>query len=430
MAVFISVARRALSQSLFYVLLFFYFVTSSGELLHSVVGIYKPKIGHIIALALLGWIVLERRLWKVERQLFYAFALILASITLSSLLGTAPERSLGYVGVYLFNFVFYFFVPLQLMQAMELNKFFRVYWSSFVVVGLYAMLQVVFSLFGIYDPLAIQRIGFIARGQAWTYEPSYYALYMVPYVMFHNEMALFGMPQVTKVFARRLKLLSQNMLIVFSTSAGLIVSYPVFFIVSIIRWINPFQSIVRKKIKKAVFIFLISLVTAFVLFYEIACHSIFKFFYFGFEKHFSFWARWKGIVASTKIFLKHPLLGVGLGGISADQLQDQAAYDFKAETLEELELFDPTNCFTEVLASLGVVGLAAFVYLGVVFYRAFQHMIADPLVDIAVKKTATALMVSLIVMLIALQMNQGLFRPYIWIHAAIVYGFLTIRRPA
>jgi hypothetical protein len=30
-------------------------------------------------------------------------------------------------------------------------------------------------------------------------------------------------------------------------------------------------------------------------------------------------------------------------------------------------------------------------------------------------------------LLIVLQINQGLFRPYIWIHAGIVYGYLNSR---
>ncbi len=412
----------SLSQVLFCITLFFYFAFSSGELLHLVVGIYKPKIGHIVALILLGWVFLEKRTWKLERQMMIAFILILASLVVSAVFGAAPFRSFGYVGVYLFNFLVYFFLPLQVLMNSDLDRFFRIYWSSFLFVGLYAALQVGLSIFGIYDFLALQRIGTVARGQAWTYEPSYYALYMIPYVMFHNGMALLrGEP--SKQPLRRTKLFCQNMLMVVSTSTGLIISYPVFFISTLFKSFNPFQKEVRQKIAKMLMASLISLTVFTVLFYEIALHSIFKLFYFGFLAHLSFWARWEGIIASFETFLKHPLIGIGLGGVSVERFQEQSGYDFKLETLEEFEAFDPTNCFTEVLASLGIVGLLAFIYLGVVFYKAYQKALSSPAIDESAKKIATALFLSVVVMIVALQMNQGLFRPYVWIHAAVVYGY-------
>jgi O-antigen ligase len=162
---------------------------------------------------------------------------------------------------------------------------------------------------------------------------------------------------------------------------------------------------------------------AFIFIYETALNTLFKFFYFGFS-HGSFAARWEGIVACCKMFIKHPILGAGLGGVSTERFQEESTYDFKMITLQEFEAYDPTNSLTEVLASLGLVGLMAFIYLGIVFYRAFQDVIKNDAIDLSVKKTATALFLSLAVMIIALQMNQGLFRPYVWIHAAVVYGFL------
>jgi O-antigen ligase len=126
----------------------------------------------------------------------------------------------------------------------------------------------------------------------------------------------------------------------------------------------------------------------------------------------------------VKVFLKHPFIGAGLGGVSSQGFQEQSIYDLKMETLAEFEAYDPTNCFTEVLASLGIVGLIALIYLGAVFCKAFQRVVTDPSTPLDSKKRAIALFISLVVMIIALQMNQGLFRPYVWIHAAVVYGYL------
>jgi len=422
MAVLSSTAtlKRSFALTVFFTLLFFYLLFSSGEQLHLVLGIYKPKIGHIVALVLFGWVMLHKWAWKLERRMLIAFAFILASLVLSAVFGAAPLRSFGYVGVYLFNFCVYFFLPLQIVMNMDLDRFFRIYWGSFLVVGSYAALQVALSIFGVYDPLALQRVVMIARGQAWTYEPSYYALYMIPYVMFHNGAALL---REHKLPNSRIKLFCQNMLMVISTSTGLIVSYPIFLVSILFKMLNPFQKEVRQKFAKMLTTSLISLGLFTVLFYEIALHSIFKFFYFGFLAHWSFWARWQGIVASFETFFKHPLIGVGLGGESVKRFRQESVYDFKLETLGEYEAFDPSNCFTEVLASLGIIGLLAFIYLGIVFYKAYQEALSDPAINESAKKIATALFLSLVVMIVALQMNQGLFRPYVWIHAAVVYGY-------
>ncbi|MBP7074073.1 MAG: O-antigen ligase family protein [Rhabdochlamydiaceae bacterium] len=415
-----GVLKRSFALTVFFTLLFFYLLFSSGEQLHLVLGIYKPKIGHILALVLFGWVMLQKLVWKLERRMLIAFAFILASLVLSAVFGAAPLRSFGYVGVYLFNFLVYFFLPLQIVMNTDLDRFFRIYWGSFLVVGSYAALQVALSIVGVYDPLALQRVIMIARGQAWTYEPSYYALYMIPYVMFHNGAALL---REYKRPMSRIKLFCQNMLMLISTSTGLIVSYPVFLVSILFKRLNPFQKEVRQKFTKMLTTSFILLAVFTVLFYEIALHSIFKFFYFGFLAHWSFSARWEGIVAACKTFIRHPILGAGLGGVSTEGFREESVYDLKMETLQEFEAFDPTNCFTEVLASLGIVGLLAFIYLGYVFYRSFQEVMKDLSIDLESKKIATALFLSLVVMIVALQMNQGLFRPYVWIHAAVVYGY-------
>ncbi len=416
--------RLLFSEVCFSLLLFFYFLSSSGEQLHAVVGVFKPKIGHLVALLLLGWIFLERKPWSFPRPLLKPSLLILGSLAISALCSVAKARSLGYIGVYLLNFGFYFFLPFQILQTIDLNRFFRIYWGSFLIVGLYAALQVGLSIFGIYAPFTLQKIGSLARGQAWTYEPSYYALYMVPYVMFHNGIFLL---QEGRLRFKSLKLFGQNMLLAVSTSTGLIVSYPVFFGVVLFatftKFLRSFQSLLWKNLKKAILAFSLSVGLFTALFYEITLHSLFKFFYFGIE-HLSFVARWDGIVASTKVFLTHPLLGVGLGGVGPYLFQKESLYDLKITTLEEFEAHDPTNCLTEILASLGLIGLIAFISLAALFHHTFRDVIEDISIDAFSKKTAIALFFSLIVMVIALQMNQGLFRPYIWIHAAVVYGYL------
>lgn len=57
-----------------------------------------------------------------------------------------------------------------------------------------------------------------------------------------------------------------------------------------------------------------------------------------------------------------------------------------APTLDLIELFDPTNMFTEVLASLGLCGLLAFSYFGWTIYQIASKLLRNPLISLEEKR--------------------------------------------
>ncbi len=71
-----------------------------------------------------------------------------------------------------------------------------------------------------------------------------------------------------------------------------------------------------------------------------------------------------------------------------------------------------------------MVGLVGFIALAFVFYRSFRKAIANSQVSDSDKIIGVAMFISLILVVFVLQFNQGLFRPYVWIHMGIVYGYL------
>lgn len=408
-------------------LTFFYFFVASGEQLHVQLSIFKPKITHVLSVLFFGYLWIVQRKIILPRPLFYPFLWILLSLCFSSFFGAHPFRSYGYINVYLFNFIFYFLIPFNLMQCFQPLKILKIYMLSFVYLGLYAIMQMGLSLFEIYDPLATQRVGSVARGQAWTYEPSYYALYMTAYVMFKNALGIFQ-PQRHFSMKEIWKLMGVNCLLLASTSTGLIFSYPAFCAVSLwVAFLRPVRQI-APYVKKRIFKFIgFGCVFAGVLawlFRELFIQSFFKFFYFGFMTHFSFYARWQGLVSAFNVFLQNPFFGVGVGGVGPYIFKKNSFYETNAEMLTELESYDPTNVFTEVLASLGIVGFLGFIFLGLVFFRAFKKVIVNVQISETDKIVTIGLFISLIVLLFVLQFNQGLFRPCIWIHAGMVYGYL------
>jgi hypothetical protein len=410
-----------------FLLIFLYFLFSSGELLHIVIYIFKPKISQLLGVLLLGYLCFAFRRINLPRSILYPSLWILLSMFISALFSAHPFRSSVYIGGYIFNFIFYFLVPINFFQYFDSKTILKIYSLAFSCLGLYAVSQLVLSWFGIYDPLATQRIGTIVRGQGWTYEPSYYALYITAYVMFRNAQTIFE-PKSDFSFKRTLKLLRINCFLLASTSTGVIFSYPAFFLVSL--WICSLQSVhglasyARQRILKfsAICCALGGILSW--LFWKHFVLSFFKFFYFGFMAHGSFVARWEGIVSCFKLFVEYPVLGVGVGGVGPHLFVKNSFYDTNPVTLQEVESFDPTNVFTEILASLGIVGLVGFIALFFAFYRSFKKMVVNSHISQQEKMVAIALFISLIVMLFVLQFNQGLFRPYIWIHAGIIYGYL------
>ncbi len=410
-----------------FILPFFYFLFSSGELLHIVLTIFKPKIGNLIAVFFFGYFCITFKRMVFPRALFYPFLWLLLAQCISAFFSVHMARSCGYIGIYLFNFIFYFLLPLNLFQVFEAAKILKTYSMAFCCVGLYAVFQVVFSIFGLFDRFALQRLGDLARGQAWTYEPSFYALYITAYVMFKNAAAILKMnnklswKEITKLFGI-------NCMLIASTSTGIIFSYPIFCAVTC--WLSLWKPLrasltfVKWRILKFIAVCCACCAMLSLLFWDMARDSLFKLFYFGFLNHGSFNIRWSGVVACWNIFLEYPIFGIGIGGVGPYYFIKSAYYDIVPLTLTEVEMYDPTNVFTEVLASLGLVGMIGLVMLSWVFYRAFRKVIISPTVSAEEKSTSQALFISLIVVLIVLQMNQGLFRPYIWIHAGMVYGYL------
>ena len=371
----------------------------------------------------MGYLCLTFRKISLPRSILYPSLWLLLSMLISALMSAHPLRSSVYGGLYIFNFIFYFLIPVNLFQFFDSKTILKTYSLAFSCLGVYAVSQLVLSWFGIYDPLATQRVGMLARGQGWTYEPSYYALYMTAYVMFRNALAIFQSNSGSSF-----KLLGINGFLLASTSTGVIFSYPVFCIVglgiALLRPIRRLASYAKRRILKFIAICCALGGVLSLLFWEHFVLSFFKFFYFGFMTHASFAARWDRAVACLDLFFEHPWLGLGVGGVGPYLFANHSFYDTNPISLQEIESFDPTNVFTEMLASLGVVGLIGFLMLAFIFCRSFKRAITGPQISEPDKIVAVALFISLLLVIFVLQFNQGLFRPYIWIHMGIVYGYL------
>jgi len=415
-----------------FVFLFVYFMTIPAELLHIKISLFKLRVNHILALWLFVTLCLSQNLRIADRKLFIGFLLLLSSFILSAVQGIYPYRSFGYVFVALFTYVIYFLLPLNLMLLFDAQKILRLYFVSFLFVGIHAALQLFLSAVGIIDPFVTQYVNpsmgmGLARGQAMTYEPSFYALYAIPFVVYANAKYLLI---ARWSFSSFLKLIGINILLLLSTSTGAFFSYFVFCIIGFSCSYLPLVQKIATRLRCNLLVFMggfgLIFCTIGLFFQDLFINTFYKFFIMGFSSHWSFLERWKGIVDAWNTFCQFPLFGLGLGGVGYYQCmhahQEELA-KIHIPTLNLIELFDPTNMFTEVLASLGLYGLLAFSYFGWVIYRIAHRLLKNPLISLEEKKTTIAFLLSVIVMLICLQFNQGIFRSYIWTHVGIFVGY-------
>lgn len=406
-------------------LLFLYFFTLSAELLHIEIFVFKPRINHLLCVLLLSVSLFFKGFIRFDKKLITGFFLILFSMIFSGICGFEPKRSLGYVLVFIFTFWGYFYLPAIVGERLGYKKVLKIYFGSFIIMGIYSLLQVVFSKAGVILPFVTQYAISIARGQGMCYEPSYYALYMTGFVMLYNAQKLYDVDKPI----RWLSFLGVNLLLICSTSTGIIFSYPLFiflyFLTGVLTLTSPHVQKVIKRTGIMFLFFALLMISLFVLFPADFLITFYKFFDLGFTKHWSITARFEGIVNAISVFIEHTLFGVGIGGVGP-YLFDMFEHGAVAEGLLEVERYDPTNAATELLASLGLVGLLGYGVLIWRFWQVFKMTMHKSLhITVEERRLAIAFMLSVVCSLCVLQFNQGLFRSYIWLHAGLCFGYLN-----
>ena len=70
---------RAISVRLQEMALFLYFLTISGEMLNITVGIFKPRVSHVVSLILVICFFWARKLVILDRKLFFSLLLLFPS---------------------------------------------------------------------------------------------------------------------------------------------------------------------------------------------------------------------------------------------------------------------------------------------------------------------------------------------------------------
>ncbi|NGX60785.1 MAG: hypothetical protein K940chlam9_00253 [Chlamydiae bacterium] len=415
--------------SLFPVVVFLYFFTLHADQLSLPLFGVTVRFNNLIAFLLLVVSLLSIRLSliRLSKEMVWGGVAVLGSVTLSFLFSPYKGRCLVFLFWTAFTLGGYLFLPYLLVRYGDLQKIWSLYFLSFLGVGCYAALQFALSIVGIREPFVTQDfLGSLVRTNAFAYEPSYYALYMTPFVMLINYVYLADPNRSFFLFERVSfpVVLTVNLLFLLSTATSALFTYFPFLFLLI--W-TPGFSYLRGRLIRFFGFFLLGGVFLYVLFPAVLTQFFLKFFFSGFMGHHSFFERWEGIENAWKIFCDHPLFGVGLGGVPSHLFSawldgstrfhlppdDLLAYK---DCFNPLKFFEPMNVATELLASLGIVGAGAFTTAFFFLFRLLKRSYSqDPILLIG-------FLLSTLVSLFALQFNQGLLRTYIWVHFSLVFA--------
>lgn len=392
---------------------FLYFFTLHADQLHISVYLWNVRLNNIVALLLFVALLFVRRgyLPKFDQKITFGFLAIIASLFISTLISAHLERSIGYFLLAIYTFIFYFYMVYVLSLVMGFSSLFKIYMYSFFVVGIYASMQLILSIFGMYDPFANQKLGFMVRPNAFAYEPSFYALFMVPVVFYYNNLYI-----VYKARGVGFRALLLNLFFLLSTSTGTVFSYIIYTTISFfrLRRLLPYMVLVLGLI-----------LLSYPFFTNIYDMFFFKFFRWDFYNHWSFRERWGQIENSYFVFKDNPIFGVGLGGVGMyifqRYTQGEDYYLRASETLITFKSFDPMNVTTEVLASQGVFGAVCYLIFLLFLFGKAKYAIKRAQFD-EEKVMIKSLLVATVLMLVVLQFNQGIFRTYIWVQMAVLYS--------
>ena len=224
----ISPKVLAARWNFFTAIVFLFFLTLSTEAIKIDLGYFQLKAGHVLGFLLLLLSISSKRFAFVGKQFYYCAVFALSSIIISSFFSDLFLRSFTYIIIYIFSFFAYFIVPVNIMYFQDEAKVIKLYLISFFCIGSYAALQFFSSIFGVILPFSVQTVVFV-RGSAFAHEPSFYALYAIPFVAFLNAKWLLKvgdgkrMPVLSLVFA--------NLFLLVSTATTAFFSYVVFFFV-------------------------------------------------------------------------------------------------------------------------------------------------------------------------------------------------------
>lgn len=327
------------------------------------------------------------------------------------------SRNIGYLAWLVFNVLMMTAIYLYCRLA-GTEKLIRLYMVSFFVMALFGLFQFVLSLFGIHLLITMWwKVNVLPRINGLSYEPSYYATYlligfMVQYSLFRSGVFF---------FSRKLQLtmlLSVIAAIFLSTSR-----MGILFMCAVLGWDFLRMLVVAgftRRISRLNFAMSLTviLVIAGVLIRILTDDKLRRRYLegTGLESTASH-SRDTRIGQMTNVYLifrESPLVGYSLGGIAPAIAR---YYGNTTGDQKKAKEFEGLNIFLEVLAASGIVGFLFFLFWLFEVFRV-NYRLEGAFRRLGYPGDAgllRALRFALIAELLILTLSQNILRPYLWV---------------
>jgi hypothetical protein len=306
----------------------------------------------------------------------------------------------------------------------------RWYLYSFTVIAAFGIVQFLLPLLGLGEPLIEQWWipGRLARVNGFSYEPSYFATYLLTGFVLAGSLRRCRSPLLSRRVLLTIYLLTALGIILSSSRMGITLLILDVLLSQIRPWLavandlrkfcitpSRLRALVPSLLILAMLTGVFAGITAFaknnpavaLMFLngtgisDTAAHSVIQ--------------REDALKDTLEVAWRHPWVGRSLGGVSS------AIAEIEGERINSFEAskqFEGMNVFAEVLAASGVIGTIPFAcFLITTIYKPLKlAQRVDPLHAAILR----GLVRSLIFTWAILQFNQNLLRPYLWTHIAIL----------
>lgn len=336
---------------------------------------------------------------------------------------TFITRSIGYIMWMIFNLIMIFSVVNLITTEERINLAMKWYLRSFFLVGFFGIIQFISPIIGIGSPLITQWWikDFIPRVNGFSYEPSYYATYLLTGWVLSFYLLWYKSDLLSRRETKLIFVVCTIAMILSSSRMGILIMG------LFIGW-QMFKKILTGKVNKWLIRVVVVSILVSMAFVPIIIEKSEIFLngtgLKGTSSH-SFSERMERMIDTIQVFSNSPFVGVSLGGVSP-AIAEQ--YGRIVTTQAEAKSFEGMNIFAEVLAASGLIGVIPFILF---FTTIYNNVIILSKNRISREHRIWLLgaLQALFFLLLILQFNQNILRPYLWLHISMICAlYSTINR--
>ncbi len=411
---------------LLYLIIFLVFVTSSFDIiLNFNISGFTIRFTQILCIILFLYLlkdVLQEKILKMPLGwkpliIWFLFLLMFTFNTYK------PIMNLGYNLWLFFNILILFLFNVLMVDNGSATKIIKLYIYSFYLMSIVGIIEFLLGILGINFPYITQWwiIGKIPRINGFSFEPSYYATYLIIGWTFCRELLR------RKVDLTSLKINLKKITLIITIAIILSTSRMGIAFIVLYEAIIFLKNLCKRNIKKIfVTIFLFAIIISFAIYSFKKYDLTFLLSGTGLNNtsSHSLNEREQFLGYTLEVFKNSPFIGMGLGGTYV-QIAINRGFDINNVSIQNVA--SGTNIFAEVLAASGIFGFMSFIaYIFKLIYNPIN--LCHKIKSTTDKNILSSLDIALIMELMILQFNQNILRPYLWIHIAVLSSYYCLMK--